>query len=811
MKIYLKNFKCWTSKTIVMENSGIQLISGESGKGKSSILDAIYFCLYGNLQKIITHGQKSCEVKIEYYNGVEKVCIRRSRRPNRLTIELTEDSSEGSSRGRGVGGTIEDDIAQEFINDKFGHYFSQSSYIRQNVFENFIFMSPTEKLEFLEDSILKKFGVDSLKTRVQNTIRTLEQDIGSKSGQYTTYLEIYNSSVKPDMVEFPIKCHPKNRDIVIKNEHTKVNNFNILIKKLTQKIETAKQRMALTVSLRESLSKSSIKLQELLDRKEEYSSKLKDPSDIEKLPDLMEKLRKCELYEKYCKISQELDSEMEFYNSKLAEEISDARGGIKYIDSKKLHQLEEEIQTLKTTLKYFPRICQIRDELDGIKIVDSDVKHLELQLEDLVDKTREIQQGFELYKKTLICPCCQNRVIYKNSKLEKYSDTVDDQDCLKKIESGNLKIQELKNTIKLCTRRNQLVEELSTIEKKCILLDLTRLSDISSLSKRLEKLKEDYMSTLQIVAENKRLQDMLCNNNFPSLTRSTQIISKLKQALKTIPMVQDVNYNKKDLLEEIETVKLSVKLRNEYQTCLDSINCQIQSLEQEILTSNKKLQDLGIGDNFSLEKLERKMEEYRSQLSDASLNIDLISKWEKYNVDIANYNQIEKKVQTLNSELTDLRNELTLCQKFKSHILHAETLSIKNFINTLNSHVQIYLDKFFKNDQLLVKIETEKQLKKGGGGVSKSQITLNMEYKGYPIELSNLSGGEISRVNLAFVLAMSEIFKSPILMLDECMSTLDPDNCMNILQTVREIYKGKLVLMIHHQITEGLFDNVIEL
>ena len=86
-----------------------------------------------------------------------------------------------------------------------------------------------------------------------------------------------------------------------------------------------------------------------------------------------------------------------------------------------------------------------------------------------------------------------------------------------------------------------------------------------------------------------------------------------------------------------------------------------------------------------------------------------------------------------------------------------------------------------------------------------------MEYKGYPIELVNLSGGEISRLNLAFVLAMSEIFKSPILMLDECMSTLDPDNCINILNTIREEYKGKLVLMIHHQITEGLFDTVIEL
>ena len=174
------------------------------------------------------------------------------------------------------------------------------------------------------------------------------------------------------------------------------------------------------------------------------------------------------------------------------------------------------------------------------------------------------------------------------------------------------------------------------------------------------------------------------------------------------------------------------------------------------------------------------------------------------------YQELELKVTTLRIQLSDLREELTLSEKFKSHIIHAEALAVRHLLDTINGHVQTYLDKFFKNDQLLVKINTEKQIK-SGRGLTKTQITLNMEYKGYPIELVNLSGGEISRLNLAFVLAMSEIFKSPILMLDECMSTLDPDNCINILNTIREEYKGKLVLMIHHQITEGLFDTVIEL
>ena len=68
MRLILKNFKCWQNKIIDINTKGVHLISGESGKGKSSILDGIYFCLYGELKKIVKYGSKSCEVSLEYEN-----------------------------------------------------------------------------------------------------------------------------------------------------------------------------------------------------------------------------------------------------------------------------------------------------------------------------------------------------------------------------------------------------------------------------------------------------------------------------------------------------------------------------------------------------------------------------------------------------------------------------------------------------------------------------------------------------------------------------------------------------------------------
>ena len=798
MKIYLKNFKCWISKTVVIENKGLHLIVGESGKGKSSILDAIYWCLYGNLQKIISHGEKRCEVEIEYEEGIT---IKRTRRPNRLVVEK-------------CGEKLEDDIGQEFINNNFGNYFSQTSYIRQNVFENFIFMSATEKLEFLEESVLKKFGVDTLKSRVQNSIRAIEQDINTKTGQYNTYLEILNKTVKPEIVNFPVICHIKNRDIVIKNEHTKIHNFNILIKKLTQKICKSRKKMEDMASIRLSLSSCLSRLENLRESKMQYQSKLK-PLESQKftLTELMTELRQCEESERYHKISEELDSEIKIYNDKLAEEIRRAEDGIKEVDTNKIPILEDKMELLKTALKYIPRVKEITNDLDQIHKVFGRYPvgeygvDLESQLETLKCKNMEIQQSFEIYKKTLICPCCENRIIFRNSKLEKYDSLIsEEEEYTTQIEKNTIKIHELKKIIGLKSKRDELVKELTSIEKK---YKGSQTDSQDELNKQLEELKYEYRKTLQTIDENKRLEKMLDNKNFPSLLRSVQIITKLRNKLTDIAFV-DKSYDKQDLLEKIDKVKLDNKLRVEYQTTLDTLTLDIEKLEKEIDTYNNLLNLEGNIKECNIQKLEKKLETYKIELTQTTTNVDLISKWEKSCSEMKSYQELELKVTTLRIQLSDLREELTLSEKFKSHIIHAEALAVRHLLDTINGHVQTYLDKFFKNDQLLVKINTEKQIK-SGRGLTKTQITLNMEYKGYPIELVNLSGGEISRLNLAFVLAMSEIFKSPILMLDECMSTLDPDNCINILNTIREEYKGKLVLMIHHQITEGLFDTVIEL
>jgi DNA repair exonuclease SbcCD ATPase subunit len=148
MKLTLKNFRCYTDRVFEFDE-GLFLIEGRSGVGKSTILNAILFVLYGKGKKLQTHGKTSCSVQMEF----EGLTIYRSKSPNRLV--LTDENNK----------EIEDDAAQYIIDDKFGSCFDVTSYISQTALNSFILMSPTDKLEFLEKLTFKDINLKSIKDK----------------------------------------------------------------------------------------------------------------------------------------------------------------------------------------------------------------------------------------------------------------------------------------------------------------------------------------------------------------------------------------------------------------------------------------------------------------------------------------------------------------------------------------------------------------------------------------------------------------------------------------------------------------------
>ena len=131
-----------------------------------------------------------------------------------------------------------------------------------------------------------------------------------------------------------------------------------------------------------------------------------------------------------------------------------------------------------------------------------------------------------------------------------------------------------------------------------------------------------------------------------------------------------------------------------------------------------------------------------------------------------------------------------------------------NIIESINTHAQIYLDNFFIDNPIIVKLLGFKEAK-NNNKLDKPQINLEIDFKGHECDLSDLSGGEVSRIVLAFTLALCEMFNNPILLLDECTASLNQDLTTSVFDTIKENFKSTTVIVVAHQVIEGVFDKII--
>jgi DNA repair exonuclease SbcCD ATPase subunit len=217
MKLHLVNFRCYSDKIFEFGDDGLILITACSGSGKSTILMAIQFALFGTGTKVSSYGKTSCKVELEF----DDMKIVRTKRPNRLILN----------------DEYEDSVAQEIINKKFGDTFDVTGYISQNALNSFIIMSPTDKLEFLEKFAFKNINLAEIKNRCKTLISKRNDELNKTVTQLETNISIFKELKKPTEVKFPLEGKKSQYEKLSKNEEIRKKNCEILIKKARTSIE----------------------------------------------------------------------------------------------------------------------------------------------------------------------------------------------------------------------------------------------------------------------------------------------------------------------------------------------------------------------------------------------------------------------------------------------------------------------------------------------------------------------------------------------------------------------------------------------
>jgi len=168
MKLTLHSFGIYKSKTFDFLDSGLTLISGPSGKGKTTIFRAIHYALTGEGSKLPTHGETACKVVLEY----EDMIITRTNRPAKLQIKCGNK-------------TLDNAEAQNFLQNRMSQHL-EVGYLAQKGENSFLGMSPAEKLRFLERIVFGDLDIEEVKEKARKKVSDAELELarlqGEKSG-----------------------------------------------------------------------------------------------------------------------------------------------------------------------------------------------------------------------------------------------------------------------------------------------------------------------------------------------------------------------------------------------------------------------------------------------------------------------------------------------------------------------------------------------------------------------------------------------------------------------------------------------------
>lgn len=819
MKIKLKNFKCYDNREFDFGIKGISLLSGMSGSGKTTILQAIHFVLFGTGNKLVSYGKSSCKVEFEY-DGLNVV---RTKRPNRLVVN----------------GVYEDDSGQSIINKKFGKNFEVTGYISQNARNSFILKSPIEKLIFLENFAFENIDLLGMKKRCKDLIKERNDSLIKTSSQLEFATKILEELEIPEIIEFPLKCSVKNREKVIKNEIVKNKNTNIMIyrclreiKKLESSINNLKIFNVKIKNFDTIILKIDEKLNRLNDNKQsidKYCGDKQLEEYIDKLYDTNKRKELIQLEERYEENKIQLNKMIESESNEKMEKIKNMKKNLwsEYSES----EVRKNISEFKIILEELEELNRLKKKIKNINLCKDledrkeKLKGVEYNLTYMTQLVEKLKNQKEVYK----CPSCDTHLKLQEEKLcvvigNDMNKEGELEELMEKISDDKEKFIKLDKYIKIAQinidRYDELKYEIKEIEKK-----YDEIPQYEEMKDDLEYIIEYKISQKELRKQIKKL--LLSQDSHTSSIKTFE--NDLNRQEECITKIKNVLDNSTDLCIDISGEELRHIINKEKinKNKINDIEDRINILEKEKSDvqidkedefTNYNEQNGNFKDELCLKKLKELLDSKNKEMNNWSdkkrshiKNIEKIKKWEEWNKADLVYKSYKNKIDEFKSEETVNRLKLASATILKKTILEAESIAMSNMISSINAHSQVYLDAFFPDNSILVKLLPFKITKKGKTITKKPQINIQIEYKGMEIDINMLSGGEISRVILAFALALGEMFNTPIMLLDECTASLDEELTGVVMEGIEENFTGKLVIIIAHQIIKGCFSKVINI
>ncbi len=635
-ELFMKGFLCFTEKKINFNNRTI--IFGNNGSGKSSILDAILFALYGKITRdidIINNNSTSTQVILDFRVGSDIYNITRTLDSNGIRAIILKNGNE---------------IREEEITELLGSFdeFITKSVIKQDY------------LKILDYSLVDAYttifniNYDNYKKRVIEAIN--EKKLSSDSiNKEINSLQSITSIIK-------------NINDDIKELEDKKSSYALRLNGYKEELAILEERRTKIINRQNSIEEIKRRLF-ILEKELEYKRSLLNELDIEKNNSINED------YNEFIKLGNKLrsleENRVSYYRVRdlieLLEPIIEA-------NNKELIKLSEDIKRFKTD--YYSNIDykELRDEL--FRLEDSKIElekqrdNLNVEISILNDKANDLAEELKRIKRDKVCKRCNQDIAHTKDIIA---------DITKELEHLNNIIKD-KNDI--------LANIITNLRKVSIKIEQMEVIIINANTKHVIEKMEEMSNNLKNEVDilNARLLDN--KERLSSLKFDENSYKSIKKRYESLSQADIV---KRYLEYRLKADNLK-KIKEEINNIKEEISSLNKELKRASIDDHYNFEDI-VNKRREAEDLEHEIYNINRLIDDKKQLLEIIHK-------SLNIEELERSAKSVNDELTILEDLKHTLEESLLEYISKMLISIKPYTDQL--FTSFNLDVSYRDNNIIV-------------------------------------------------------------------------------------------------------------
>jgi exonuclease SbcC len=806
--VRLENIRSYTNEKIDFPE-GSTLLSGDIGSGKSTILLAIEFALFGlnkgSGNSLLRHGKKEGSVELSFSVDGKDVIIKRM-------LKRSNDDARQTA-GYIIINELKSDLTPVELKSKVIELlgYPKDSLAKKDVIYTYTVYTPQEEMkQILTDDaetrveILRKvFGIDKYK-RIRDNCGILDKELKERKAMLVgqsadldakikekTALEEEAKKSEEKAKEVFILLDKKRKEVfeaksVLREEENKIYRLSGLKKELELYEKEFAEKLQLLQEMADEQKNLQAEADEMKRKIVEIATEqmpMKSEEDIEK-----------EISEKE-KILNDIMRNREIVKEKLSNNTAKAEE-----INRRIAEIEKSSEELRSKK---PVIEKLRQETLLIKGVEEDIERINSAIQEISNKINESRIHIENSDKTIEsiakidnCPTCMQKVseMHKRAITEKEGRKAKEcrvemlimvetkkekEDMLKKNKMYYSELLKKQNMLeRLSAEASRLENDAKRIEQEKALINLLR-EERTRLKMEFEELcREDTERIMKAAANLKKIL---------SIARSNRIKEEKRESMKRLI---------DDREKRIGKLKLQEKAANDSS---EEKNKLIAALKQAV----KEFGGAEESYRRAREEAEKKMgEERTAELENAALEKEIFG----VNRRIKGLSEEIKNKEDARAEIKRLAEMQNWTDSYFTELMGIiERQIMGNIYWQFNELFQQWFKQLMEDDTIDARID--------------EYFTPIVEQNGYETKIEFLSGGERTSAALAYRLALNKVINNlvshiktkDLLILDEPTDGFSSEQLDKVRDVLDELDVKQLIMVSHESKIESFVDNVIRI